>query len=152
MIDTNTTSHSNLNSVLFNFIQTVINNDADIDTDIYTGEMINPYLFTNTNNHIEPMLINTGLSAAITIEIALLITILFSYIFFGFLIPNNIKELYYFLFLAFLIGYIIDKAIAKYHIFGNRLNEYYKKLGSGFWGAAAFLFSIATSYFIQKIL
>jgi hypothetical protein len=54
--------------------------------------------------------------------------------------------------LAFIIGYILDIAIDKLKIFGNRLNTYYKALGAGLWGAIAFIFAIVISYFIQKTI
>ena len=87
-----------------------------------------------------------------TILVALVITMLFSYLLFGFVMPNNFTNLIYFCILAFLIGYILDILIYKLKIFGNRLNIYYKTLGAGFWGGLAFVFSIVISYFIQKYI
>ena len=95
-------------------------------------------------------IIKSAFDAGITVIFALVINMLCSYFLFGFIIPNNFKNLIYFCILAFLIGYTIDILIYKLKIFGNRLNEYYKKLGAGFWGAMAFEFSIIISYFIQK--
>jgi hypothetical protein len=95
-------------------------------------------------------ILKCGFDAAITIEVALIITMIVSWCIFGILIPKNNNQLFYFCILAFIIGYIIDKCIEKLHIFGHRLDEYYKTYGSGFWGASAFLFSILISYFIEK--
>lgn len=90
--------------------------------------------------------------AGMTVVIALVINILFSYFLFGFTIPTNSTNLIYFSELAFVVGFIIDFLIFKLKIFGRRLDEYYKKAGIGFWGAIAFVFSIVISYFIQKQL
>ena len=91
--------------------------------------------------------------AGITIVIALLVTIFAFKFFYGSLIPNSAISLFYFCIIAYIIGYTMDYFIYAWKIFGNRLDEYYKKLGHGFWGATAFVFSILVSYFIQnKIL
>lgn len=94
----------------------------------------------------------SGIVAGLTILFALFLTMFVSYWILGFIIPKTTQSLFSFCVLAFVIGYIIDKAIYIQHIFGNRLNAYYKEYGSGFWGATAFLFSIIISYFIQKII
>lgn len=95
-------------------------------------------------------IILSAIYAGITIEIALFITIGCFYLLFHSFVPNTLKMLSFFCIIAFIVGYIADIFIDKMHIFGNRLDEYYKKLGAGFWGATAFLFSILISYFIQK--
>lgn len=97
-------------------------------------------------------ILKSAFDAGITILFALVINMIFSYYLFGFIIPNNSIKLIYFCILAFVIGYIIDVLIYKLHIFGNRLDDYYKELGAGFWGALAFVFSIVVSYFIQNNL
>lgn len=97
-------------------------------------------------------MIKTANDAGITVVIALLLNIWVSSIFFGFTVPTNYKELGYFCFLAFVLGYFIDIFIYKAKIFGNRLNSYYEQNGAGFWGALAFVFSIVISYFIQKMV
>jgi ABC-type bacteriocin/lantibiotic exporter with double-glycine peptidase domain len=91
--------------------------------------------------------------AGITILVALLVTICTFKFFYNLFVPNNIISLFYFCIIAFIIGYTMDYFIYALKIFGNRLDEYYKKVGYGFWGATAFVFSILISYFIQnKIL
>lgn len=97
-------------------------------------------------------MIESAIYAGITIVCALLITMFFSDILFHFTVPNNLQELMKFSALAFFIGYISDYVIYYMHVFGNRLDLYYKTLGIGFWGAMAFLFSILISYFIQKYI
>jgi hypothetical protein len=97
-------------------------------------------------------IIKSAFYAGITVLFALVINMFFSYFLFGFIIPNNFINLIYFSVLAFLIGYILDVLIYKLQVFGNRLNTYYKQMGSGFWGAISFVFAIVISYFIQKYI
>jgi hypothetical protein len=87
-------------------------------------------------------------NAGFTIVGALIITMLFSKMIFGFTHPIVYKQLYLFIPLAFIIGYIADIFIYKTQLFGKTLNSYYKDSGSGLWGALAFIFSILTSYFL----
>jgi hypothetical protein len=97
-------------------------------------------------------ILKCAFDAGITVLFAVLINMFFSYFLFGFLIPNNFTNLIYFCILAFFVGYLLDVLIDKFNIFGNRLDVYYKELGSGLWGALAFVFSIMISYFIQKYI
>ena len=97
-------------------------------------------------------IIESAIYAGITIVCALIVTMFLSDILFHFAVPNNLQELMKFSALAFFIGYISDYFIYYMHVFGNRLDLYYKTLGIGFWGAMAFLFSILISYFIQKYI
>jgi len=94
--------------------------------------------------------IKTAFDAGLTVLAALIITMGFSKLIFGFTVPTNYKTLSYFCVLAFLVGYIIDVLIYKFNIFEDRLNEYYKTMGAGLWGSLAFIFSIVISYMIQK--
>lgn len=88
--------------------------------------------------------------AGLTILIALLITMVFSSALFGFTVPNSNSKLVKYCVLAFILGYIMDIIINRMHIFGDSLDLYYATLGEGFWGAAAFLFSIVISYVFMK--
>ena len=87
--------------------------------------------------------------AGLTVAIALVITMIFSYFLFGFSVPNTLTHLFYFCILAFVLGYIIDIVIYKFKVF-NGLDNYYKIYGAGLWGGIAFVFSILISYFLQK--
>jgi len=95
-------------------------------------------------------IIVSALNAAITVEVALLITISLFYIMFRYWVPTNYKLLLYFCVFAFFVGFALDVFIEKMKIFGNSLDLYYKTFGAGLWGAIAFLFSVLISYFIQK--
>jgi hypothetical protein len=93
-------------------------------------------------------IIKSAFVAGLTVLIALVINILFSYFLFGFSTPSNNNQLIFFTSLAFIIGFVFDALIYKLKIFGNRLYNY-KKVGVGFWGAMAFVFSIVISYFLD---
>lgn len=95
-------------------------------------------------------IIVSAFNAAITVEVALLITIALFYAIFHVLVPVNYKLLLYFCVFAFFVGFVIDVFIEKMKIFGNSLDLYYRTFGAGLWGAIAFLFSVLISYFIQK--
>ena len=131
--------------VFFNFavsfMSDIILNDLSTNFNIVTS--LQPYFYKQS-------IIKCAFDAGFTVLFALVIHMFFSYFLFGFIIPNNFTNLIYFCGLAFFIGYIIDILIYKFKVFGDRLNVYYKKLGAGFWGALAFVFSIVISFFIQK--
>ena len=89
--------------------------------------------------------------AGLTVLIVLIITMLISKLVFNFSYPITLKQLGLFLLLAAPLGYIADVVIYYFQVFGDSLNEYYKKAGVGFWGSAAFVFSIIFSFFIVKV-
>ena len=125
------------------FMSDIILNDLSTNFNVVTS--LKSYFYKHS-------IIKSAFDAGMTILFALVITMFFSYLLFGFVMPNNFTNLIYFSILAFLIGYILDILIYKLKIFGNRLNIYYKTLGAGFWGGLAFVFSIVISYFIQKYI
>ena len=88
----------------------------------------------------------TAVYAGFTVVSVLLINILLSFLFLGFTEPCNKNQLLKFLLLAFPLGYIADIIIYKYHIFGKKLDSFYKIAGAGLGGAFSFLFSIFVSY------
>jgi len=92
----------------------------------------------------------SAIYAGITISFALLLTMVLSYLILNIIIPDTIPELVNYCILAFVLGYVIDIFIDKTKLFGNDLNQYYKTVGSGFWGGSALVLSIVISYIIQK--
>lgn len=94
--------------------------------------------------------LESAIYAGLTILIALFTTMGFSSVLFGFTVPNSNSKLVKYSILAFILGYIIDIIINRMRIFGHSLDLYYSTLGEGFWGAAAFLFSIIISYVFVK--
>ena len=125
------------------FISDIILNDLSLKFHFLSS--LQPY-YKNQS------IIKLGIYAALTIEVGLLVTMAFYYLLFGALLPNNYKSFIYFCGLAFLIGYMLDIAIDKLKIFGNKLDVYYKEIGAGFWGATAFVFCVIISYFIENKL
>ena len=97
-------------------------------------------------------IIYSALYAGLTILVALLITMLLSFMIFGFLMPLQMEEFYKFIALTAIVGYLADWYIYKAKVFGSDLDQYYKSLGVGFWGSAAFVFSVVTSYFLIKLV
>ena len=77
---------------------------------------------------------------------------LISKLVFKFLYPKNVKELALFILLAAPIGYVADLIIYYFQLFGPLMNSYYKKAGAGFWGSAAFIFSIFISFLLTSVL
>jgi hypothetical protein len=101
--------------------------------------------FKSNNNAIA-----TAAYAGLTIVAVLLVTMGLAQLLFNFAHPRTVPELLKFLLLAFPLGYLADIIIYKTELFGPSLNPYYKLAGAGFWGAAAFLFSIFLSFIILK--
>ena len=124
------------------FLSDIILRDLSMNFNTITS--LRPY-FKNMS------IIESAIYAGITIEVAIIITMLFSKLLFGFMIPKSNIELLKYCILAFVLGYIIDVYIDKTHLFKD-LTLFYKEIGSGFWGSITFLFSIIISYFIQKVL
>jgi hypothetical protein len=90
--------------------------------------------------------------AGLTVVIVLIITMLLSKLLFNFSYPVTFMQLVFFLILAAPLGYIADALIYYFQIFGDSLNDYYKKAGVGFWGSAAFVFSIIFSFLLTKLV
>ena len=133
--------------IFINFIVAFVSDIVlnDLSTNFGFVSSLKPY-YRNQS------IIKLGIYAGLTIEFGLLVTMVTYYLIFGSLLPDNYKSFTYFCGLAFFIGYIIDIAINKLKIFGNKLDLYYKELGAGFWGATAFLFSIVISFFVVNNL
>ncbi len=94
----------------------------------------------------------SAFNAGLTIVLALIITMLLSKICLGFYHPMRLDQLYRFILLAFIVGYIADIIIYKMQLFGESLNPYYKETGAGLWGAIAFIFSVLICYGLVKML
>jgi uncharacterized protein YacL len=98
----------------------------------------------------------SAIYAGLTIVVALLITMVLSSMIFGFSVPLQMDQFIRFIILTAIIGYLADWYIYKAKVFGSDLDQYYKSLGIGFWGSAAFIVSVTVSYilvnFYQKYL
>ena len=129
------------------FVSDIVLNDLSTHFNIIKS--LQPYFYKQS-------ILKCAFDAGITVLLAVLITMFFSYFLFGFIVPDTSIQLIYFCILAFLIGYIIDIFIYKFNVFGNRLTKYYNEYGAGLWGAIAFIFAIiisyVISYFIEKYI
>ncbi len=65
-------------------------------------------------------------------------------IFYDKYLPETHKEIFIYLVISFIIGYIGDILIYKWNIF-PRLKTYYRVVGRGLWGAIAIVFSVFMS-------
>jgi hypothetical protein len=125
------------------FVSDIVLNDLSTHFNIIKS--LQPYFYKQS-------ILKCAFDAGITVLVAVLINIFFSYFLFGFVIPDTSIQLIYFCILAFLIGYIIDIFIYKFNLFGNRLTKYYNEYGAGLWGAIAFVFAIIISYVISYFI
>ena len=96
--------------------------------------------------------LQAAIDAGLTIIIVLMIAMVTSHVILGFSTPNNIKQLTYFIPIAFAYGFIADIFIKDFKIFGNDLDKYYTVAGAGFWGALALVFSVVLSYIKEKFI
>jgi len=90
--------------------------------------------------------------AGLTVVSVLIITMMVSKLVFKFSHPTTFIQLGLFIAVAAPIGYLADMFIYYFQVFGDSLNDYYKKAGIGFWGSAAFVFSILFSFLITKLI
>ena len=136
--------------IILNFIISAI---SDIGLNILSRLSISPDAVRALKPYFQShsLLVSAGY-AGITVVTVLIITMLISKLVFKFLYPKNVKELALCILLAAPIGYVADLIIYYFQLFGTSLNDYYKKAGVGFWGSAAFVFSIIFSFLISKIL
>jgi len=120
-------------------------NDLTNYYDIPILKSLKPYFYKES-------IVKSSLAAGLTISMALFLNMLVSYLTLGIIKPRNLTELTYFSMIGFCLAYLIDIAIDRFKIFGDRLDTYYKEVGAGFWGAMAYLFSLIVSYFIEKLI
>jgi hypothetical protein len=136
--------------IILNFIISAI---SDIGLNILSRLSTSPDAIRALKPYFQShsLLISAGY-AGITVVNVLIITMLISKLVFNFLYPKNVKELTLFILLAVPIGYVADLIIYYFQLFGPLMNAYYKKAGAGFWGSAAFIFSIFISFLLTSLL
>ena len=66
-------------------------------------------------------------------------------------LPESSKEIFIYLVISFIVGYIGDILIYKLNIF-PRLKTYYRVVGKGLWGAIAIVFSVFMSLIYLSII
>jgi hypothetical protein len=105
-------------------------------------------------------IVGAGVYAGITVAIAtFLLMILYKIVFNTYLPNTNSNQLFlttfmvYFIFfiLAYFIGYALDVFIYRMNLFDN-LQPFYNEVGAGNGGALSFLFSLALSFLLLKMV
>ena len=92
-----------------------------------------------------------GVYAGLTVAIAT-IALLFLYrMIFNVYFPNALSTYFVFFVMAYAIGYALDVFIYKMNIFNN-LQPFYNEVGAGVGGALSFMFSLAVSFGLLKIV
>jgi len=137
--------------ILINFIIAFI---SDLLLNVLSRQPFSPKYITSLYSYFEhyksPIL--TGIYAGITVITVLIITMTISHYIFNFSTPSSYKDLYKFLILSFILGYIADILIFKLHIFGTTLDKFYSIAGAGFGGAISLVFCVIVSYLILSTL
>ncbi len=82
--------------------------------------------------------------ALLTVVIIVGIIMKIFQIFYDKYLPETNKEIFIYLVISFVVGYIGDILIYKLDIF-PRLKTYYRVVGKGLWGAIAIVFSVFMS-------
>lgn len=105
-------------------------------------------------------IVGAGVYAGLTVAIAtILLMILYKLVFNTYLPNTNSNQLFlttfmvYFIFfiLAYFIGYALDVFIYRMNLFDN-LQPFYNEVGAGNGGALSFLFSLALSFILLKMV
>lgn len=136
--------------ILFNFIVSAF---SDIGLNILSHFKFSPSAIRALKQYFDKQsVITSAIYAGFTVVSVLVLTMLMSKLVFQFKYPKNVIQLLLFICLAAPIGYLADILIYYFQIFGPSLNEYYKEAGVGFWGSAAFIFSIVFSYIFMNFI
>ena len=140
------------NEILFLLFNSFIAFFSDILLNILSTQNIKfleKYSFMNSLKTLKPYFLNkspiqAAFYALLTVIIIVGIIMKIFQIFYDKYLPENKKEIFIYLLLSFIIGYISDILIHKLDIF-PKLQKYYRVVGKGLWGAIAILFSVFMS-------
>ncbi len=140
------------NEILFLLFNSFIAFFSDILLNILSTQNIKfleKYPFMNSLKTLKPYFLNkspiqAAFYALLTVIIIVGIIMKIFQIFYDKYLPENKKEIFIYLLLSFIIGYISDILIHKLDIF-PKLQKYYRVVGKGLWGAIAILFSVFMS-------
>jgi H+/Cl- antiporter ClcA len=107
------------------------------------------YSFMNSLKTLKPYFVNKSMFQAafyalLTVVIIVGIIMKLFQIFYDKYLPETNKEIFIYLVLSFIVGYIGDILIYKWDIF-PKLQKYYRVVGKGLWGAIAIVFSVFMS-------
>ena len=107
------------------------------------------YSIMDSLKTLKPYFVNKSMFQAafyalLTVVIIVGIIMKIFQIFYNKYLPESINEVFIYLVLSFIVGYVGDILIYKLDIF-PRLQTYYRVVGKGLWGAIAIVFSIFMS-------
>ena len=120
-------------------------------------KFLEKYSFMNSLKTLKPYFANkspflAAFYALLTVIIIVGIIMKIFQIFYDKYLPETSKEIFIYLVLSFIVGYVGDILIYKLNIF-PRLQKYYRVVGRGLWGAIAIVFSVFMSliyFYIYK--
>jgi hypothetical protein len=135
------------------YVSDNILNDLSKYSKIKAFNSLSPYFKTNS-------IVGAGIYAGLTVAVATTLLIMLYNMIFNTYLPNTNSFQYtfstfmvYFIFfiLAYFIGYALDVFIYRMNIFDN-LQPFYNEVGAGNGGALSFLFSLAVSFALLKMV
>jgi len=136
-----------MNEILFLVFNFLVGFFSDIVLNLLTNQDI------QLLNTLKPYFANksvfkAALYASLTVIIIVgIIMTIFKMIYDKYLPDSHMNnEIFVYLLITFVIGYLADIAIYKINIF-PKLKLYYQKVGKGLWGGLAILFSVILSLF-----
>jgi len=140
------------NELLFLLLNAKIAFFSDILLNILTTrniKFLEKYPIMNSLKTLKPYFKNKSMFEAafyalLTVIIIVGIIMKTFQIFYNKYLPESQKEIFIYLVLSFIIGYIGDILIYKLDIF-PKLKEYYRVVGKGLWGAIAIVFSVSVA-------
>lgn len=112
-------------------------------------KFLEKYSFMNSLKTLKPYFENKSMFKAafyalLTVIIIVGIIMKLFQIYYDKYLPESSKEVFIYLVLSFIVGYVGDILIYKWNIF-PRLKTYYRVVGRGLWGAIALVFSVFMS-------
>ena len=134
--------------ILINFCVAYVSDNVLNDLSTYSNvtvfSSLSPY-FKNKS------IVVAGIYAGLTVAIATIALILLYRMAFNVYFPNAPSTYVVFFVMAYAIGYALDVFIYKMNVFNN-LQPFYNEVGAGAGGALSFLFSLAVSFGLLKIV
>lgn len=119
-------------------------------------KFLEKYSFMDSLKTLKPYFLNKSMFQAafyalLTVIIIVGIIMKIFQIFYDKYLPENKKEIFIYLVISFIVGYIGDILIYKLDIF-PKLKTYYRVVGKGLWGAIAIVFSVFMSLIYLYII
>ena len=119
-------------------------------------KFLEKYSFMDSLKTLKPYFLNKSMFQAafyalLTVIIIVGIIMKIFQIFYDKYLPESSKEIFIYLVISFIVGYVGDILIYKWNIF-PKLKTYYRVVGKGLWGAIAIVFSVFMSLIYLYII